>query len=85
MITALRVYETENTVPYENLAVEEYLLRHVAPGTCTLYLWRNQRTVVIGRNQNAWSECKTARLVRTAGIWSAASPAAGRSTTTWGT
>ena len=36
MITALRVFETENTVPYENLAVEEYLLRHAAPGTCTL-------------------------------------------------
>ena len=44
--------------PYWNLAVENHLLQHSAPDQITLYLWRNQRTVVVGRNQNPYAECR---------------------------
>ena len=62
MIEQIQLYRTVCTNPYQNLAAEQYLLENVPKGTCILYLWQNRRTVVIGRNQNAWKECRTTQL-----------------------
>lgn len=62
MISSIAVYVSDSVSPYHNLAVEQYLLEHISNGHCILYLWQNQNTVVIGRNQNAWKECKVELL-----------------------
>ena len=62
MITELRVYESAGFDPYDNLAAEKHLMDITPPGVCLLYLWQNQNTVVIGRNQNAWLECRSSLL-----------------------
>lgn len=44
--------------PYYNQAVEKSLLDLADDDTEILYLWRNDKTVFIGKNQNAYTECK---------------------------
>ena len=48
--------------PYLNIAVENYLLSLPSNGQVTLYLWSNRRTVVIGQYQNPYSECNVEQL-----------------------
>lgn len=64
----LRCCIGHGTNPYENLALEKYLAERAGEDECILYLWQNRHTVVIGRNQNAWRECRTTELERDGGF-----------------
>ena len=62
MITKIFIYNAQGTDPHENLATEKVLMDAMQPGEAMLYLWQNLNTVVIGKNQNAWLECRTSLL-----------------------
>ena len=54
----LRLVVSNQTNPFLNIAVENYLLSFPEKDCITLYLWKNHRTVVIGQNQNPFAECR---------------------------
>ncbi|NLB84050.1 MAG: lipoate--protein ligase, partial [Synergistaceae bacterium] len=56
------IAESPFVSPWINLAFEENMISFASARGIILYLWRNQNTVVIGRNQNAWKECRTTLL-----------------------
>ncbi len=67
MISDLKVIRSCDTLPYSNIALEHFLTCSVREGECILFLWQNRRTVVIGRNQNAWAECRIGQLEKDRG------------------
>lgn len=68
MINKLYVVYGEGSDPYDNLALEKYLFDTVKDDELILYLWQNRRTVVCGRNQNIFKECRVSRLLEDGGF-----------------
>ena len=67
-MTKLYAVASDTFDVYYNQALEKYLLDQVKQDEVILYLWRNDRTVVIGKNQDAYSECKTEVLTHDGGF-----------------
>ena len=67
MINKLKIIRAEGVYPYRNQAIENYLLDTCKTGEMILYLWANDKTVFIGKNQNAYTECKISSLVADGG------------------
>lgn len=53
----MRYIISDNTDAYFNLASEEYLLKHTQEEVT--YLWRNEKAVIVGTNQNTVEEINT--------------------------
>ena len=62
MIKKTAYIESTGVNPHRNLAVEEYLFSRCGEDEAILYLWQNENTIVIGKNQNAWRECRISRI-----------------------
>ena len=57
MIKHLKTITSTTTIPYDNMALESYLLHHVSQGECILYLWQKD---VYKRQRPPW----TARMAQ---------------------
>ncbi|KAG0341060.1 hypothetical protein BG004_006163 [Podila humilis] len=58
----VQTYISKLDDPCTNLAFEEWLFRNSSPETYILFLYRNSKSVIIGRNQNPWKECNLKQL-----------------------
>ncbi|KYG60952.1 lipoate--protein ligase [Bdellovibrio bacteriovorus] len=58
----LKVFLSESKNPHLNIATEEWIFDNLDPSQQVLFLWQNEETVVIGRNQNPWNECNLAKM-----------------------
>lgn len=52
----MRFIKNPNTSPYMNLALDEYAMRHIDSDEDFFFLWQNEPSVIIGKNQNAVAE-----------------------------
>ncbi|KAI9054092.1 hypothetical protein LZ554_001263 [Drepanopeziza brunnea f. sp. 'monogermtubi'] len=51
-----KVYISRSLDPYLNLSIEHYLLQKTPEDSTVLFLYTNRPSVIIGRNQNPWTE-----------------------------
>jgi len=57
-----RVFYTTGDDIHVNLAAESFMVEALRPILPTLFLWRNNKTIVIGRHQNPWTECNLQKM-----------------------
>lgn len=62
-----KYYISDSVNPYENLALEQCLFRAADRESAVLYLWQNDRTIVAGRNQNIFAECRAEEFLAEGG------------------
>jgi len=61
------IYIANKNNPWINLAIESALFDLLNDDEIYLYLWQNDNTIVIGRNQNAWRECRVEKFLKEGG------------------
>ena len=54
-----RIIYSSSTNIWFNLATEEWLSNTIRPNEHILFLWQNDKCVIVGRNQNPWVRSST--------------------------
>ena len=62
MSLKLSFFQSNDPNPYNNLARELYLYETCQPDEVIFYLWQNEPTVVIGKNQSANAQCELKKM-----------------------
>lgn len=58
----LKVIRSLCNDPVVNIGYEAFLTESVKEDEVLLFLWQNDNTIVIGRNQNPWKECQVEKF-----------------------
>ena len=66
-IMKYRYYISDSVDPYRNLAMEQALFQCVREDIAILFLWQNDRTIVVGKNQDISAECRLDDFLRYGG------------------
>ena len=85
MIRRIFLCRATGTDPHENLALEQYLLEPCGAGELHPLPVAEPAHRVLGRNQNAWQECRCAQLEADGGFLAGGCRGAARYSTTWAT
>jgi len=59
---SVQSYLSRSSDAFVNLSIEDFILRTSSPTSTVLFLYTNRPCVVIGRNQNPWSEVNLKQL-----------------------
>ena len=60
----MRILRSTSHNAHVNLATEEYIFNQMDTSRPVMFLWRNGPTVVIGKHQNPWKECRVEEMRR---------------------
>jgi lipoate-protein ligase A len=59
----MKVLYSKSTNIFKNLALERLLYRQKKLEEPILLFYRNDKSIIIGRNQNPWKECKIEKII----------------------
>lgn len=60
----MKTLQSISTNPYFNLAWEEYILKNIHQDEDIFLIWRNEPSIIIGRNQNVFEEVNLDYIVK---------------------
>lgn len=62
MVEHIYLLDCDHINPYHNLACQNYLFNHIPDNSMVFMVWKNNDSIILGNNLDAYSECHVASL-----------------------